>query len=59
MDENSTKILIAIIAVIASIIGGISFYSKKKRKNYSVNQENINITGNDNKIVGGDDKSGK
>lgn len=61
MDENTTKILLAIIAVIASIVGGATIYStiKSKNKRYNVTQKDINITGNDNKVVGGDDKSKK
>lgn len=59
MDESTSKIILAIIALIASIIGGVTIYSKRKSKNisYDVRQRNINITGNENKIVGGDDKS--
>jgi hypothetical protein len=63
MDENTTKIILAIIAGIASIVGGVSLYSKSKNKTktkkYNINQKDININGNNNKIVGGDDKSGK
>lgn len=57
MDENSTKIILAIVAGILAIVGGVTLYSKTKRK--SVNQKNINITGNHNKVVGGNDKSTK
>lgn len=59
MEENTTKILLAIIAIIASIVGGITIYSKKKSKNkkYNITQKDININGNNNKVVGGDDKS--
>jgi hypothetical protein len=59
MDENITKILLAILAIIASIVGGITIYSKKKSKNkkYNITQKDININGNNNKVVGGDDKS--
>lgn len=61
MDENTTKIILAIIAVIASIIGGVTLYSKSKNKSkkYNINQRDININGNNNKVVGGDNKSGK
>lgn len=61
MDENTTKIILAIIAVIASVIGGVTLYSKSKNKSkkYNINQKDININGNNNKIIGGDDKSGK
>lgn len=57
MDENFTKIILAIIAGIIAVAGGVTLYSKNKRK--SVNQNNINITGNSNKVVGGNDKSSK
>lgn len=58
MDENYTKIILAVIAVIATIVGGalISIKKSKKRTN-KVNQENITIKGNKNKVVGGDDNS--
>ena len=61
MDENTTKIILAIIAFIASIVGGVTLYSKSKNKSkkYNINQKDININGNNNKIVGGDNKSGK
>lgn len=61
MDGNTTKIILAIIAAIASIVGGITLYSKSKNKTkkYNINQKDININGNNNKVVGGDDKSGK
>lgn len=59
MDENNTKILLAILAIISSILGGITIYSRKKSKNkkYNITQKDININGNNNKVVGGDDKS--
>lgn len=58
MDENTTKILLAILAIIATIVGGITIYSKKKSKSkkYNVTQKDININGDNNKIVGGDNK---
>lgn len=61
MEENTTKILLAVLAIIASIVGGFTIYSKKKNKTkkYNGTQKDININGNNNKVVGGDDKSGK
>jgi LPXTG-motif cell wall-anchored protein len=60
MDENITKILLAILGAVAAV-GGITFYFKKKskEKKYKVTQKNVNINGNNNKVVGGDDKSSK
>lgn len=59
MDENTTKIILAIIALMASTVGGITLYSKSKNIKYNINQKDIDINGNNNKVVGGDDKSGK
>lgn len=58
MDEKTTKILLAILAIIATIVGG-AIYSKTKNKTkkYNVTQKDININGDNNKIVGGDNKS--
>jgi len=58
MEENYTKIILAVVAVIGAIIGGtlISIKKSKKRTN-KANQENITIKGNKNKVVGGDDNS--
>ncbi len=56
-DDNTTKIVLAIIGIIAAIIGGsfIAIKISKKRSN-NVRQENITINGSG-KVVGGDDKS--
>lgn len=61
MDDNTTKIILAIIAILASIVGGVTLYSKSKNKTkrYNINQKDISINGNNNKVVGGDDKSDK
>jgi len=61
MDENTTKILLAILAIIATIVGGVTIYSNKKSisKKFNVTQKDININGDNNKIVGGDIKSSK
>lgn len=52
-----TKIILAIIAGIVTLAAGITIKTKSKSRKY--NQENINITGNDNKVIGGDDNSKK
>lgn len=54
MDNNTTKIILGVIAIIAALIGG-SLYSKKRSN--KVKQTNIEIKGDKNKIVGGDDNS--
>lgn len=58
MEDNTTKIIIAVIALITAIIGGalISINKSRKRKT-ETNQENINIKGNKNKVIGGDDNT--
>jgi hypothetical protein len=52
-----TKIILAIITGIVALGVGITINSKRKSR--KSNQENINITGNDNKVIGGDDNSNK
>lgn len=56
-DENSTKIILGITAVVAAALGGswIAIRKSKKRNN-KVHQENITISGTG-KVVGGDDNS--
>ncbi len=54
MEENTTKIIIGIIALITALIGG-ALYSKKRTN--KVTQSNIKIKGKKNKIVGGDNNS--
>jgi hypothetical protein len=58
MDSNSTKIILQIIAAVIVILGG-SFLAIKvsRRRSNKVRQENITISGNDGKVVGGDDNS--
>ena len=58
MDENNTKITLAIIALIVATVGGalISVNKSRKRTN-KVSQENITIKGNKNKVIGADDNS--
>jgi hypothetical protein len=58
LDDNTTKIIIAIITVITVIMGGAFISIRKTRKNKSKNSiSNINISGNNSKVVGGDDNS--
>lgn len=58
MDENTTKIIIAIVALLTAIISGALISINKSRKRSSKSsQDNIHIQGNDNKVIGGDDKS--
>jgi len=59
MDEHTSKIILATVAAIAAILSGATLYSKNKTKKNNVNQKDININGNNNKVIGGDDKSGK
>lgn len=58
MEDNTTKIIIAVIALITVIIGGalVSINKSKKRKSETT-QDNIEINGNENKVIGGDDNS--
>jgi hypothetical protein len=59
-DDNTTKIIASVAGVLIAIAGGALLTIKKnksKSKKYSNKQSDITITGNDNKVVGGDDKS--
>lgn len=58
MSEYTTEIITGIITLALAIVGGsmISIRRSKKRSQ-KVNQSNISIEGDNNKIVGGDDKS--
>lgn len=58
MEENIIKLIIELLVAIGALVGG-TFIIKKvilTRKNIS-KQKNITISGNDNKVVGGDDNS--
>ncbi|WP_346881289.1 hypothetical protein [uncultured Algibacter sp.] len=58
MEDNSTKIIIAIIALVTAIIGGaLISINKSRKRNTKTNQDNIKIKGNKNKVIGGDDNS--
>ncbi len=54
MEDNITKIIIGILTLITAIIGTTIYLKIKKNK---VNQENIDISGNNNKVIGRDDNS--
>jgi len=57
IDENTTKIILAIVALVSAILGGSLFAIKKsKNRRNNVKQENITINGSG-KVVGGDDRS--
>ncbi len=55
-QENLTEIIIALISLLTLIAGGAWLSIKKSKRNTS-KQENINITGDGNKIIGRDDNS--
>jgi len=57
-DENATKIVLGIISLLLLIAGGALITIKKTKKRSSRNTiSNVEIKGNKNKIIGGDDKS--
>ena len=57
-DENTTKIVVAIIALLTAIVSGALVTIRKMKKKSTRNTfSNVKITGNNNKIVGGDDNS--
>ncbi|SKB82639.1 hypothetical protein [Maribacter arcticus] len=58
MEDNTTKIIIAVIALVTAIIGGaLISINKSRKRNTKTNQDNIKIKGNKNKVIGGDDNS--
>lgn len=58
MEENTMKIILAILAIIATIVGGALISIRKtKKRNSKSNQESITINGDGNKVIGGDDNS--
>ena len=58
LDDNLTKIIIAVLALITVILGGLFVSKKITHKSKSENTtSDISIKGNDNKVVGGDDNS--
>lgn len=59
MNGQFKEIALAIIALVGTIVGGATLYSRNKTKNRKNNvvQRDINIKGDNNKIIGGDDNS--
>ncbi|MHA7056110.1 hypothetical protein ACWGOQ_0002750 [Aquimarina sp. M1] len=58
MEDNTTKIIIAVIALVTAIIGGaLISINKSRKRNTNTNQDNIKIKGKKNKVIGGDDNS--
>lgn len=58
MEDNTTKIIIAIITLVTAIIGGaLISINKSRKRNTKTKQDNIKIKGNKNKVIGGDDNS--
>lgn len=58
MEDYTTKIVIAVIALVTAIIGGaLISINKSRKRNTKTNQDNIKIKGNKNKVIGGDDNS--
>lgn len=57
MDDSTLKLIGIIIAGFAAIGGALFAYKRIRSKNYKNTQSNISINGNDNKVIGGDDKS--
>tara|TARA_E500000318_G_C3448263_1_gene167778 strand:+ start:105 stop:287 length:183 start_codon:yes stop_codon:yes gene_type:complete len=58
MEDNTVKVILAILTIIATVVGGALISIRKtKKRNTKSNQENININGDGNKIIGGDDNS--
>ncbi|MCT4142351.1 hypothetical protein [Elizabethkingia anophelis] len=56
MDDNLTKVIIAVVGLFGAFVGGkLIFRSKNKKRN--ITQKNITITGKGNKVIGGDDNS--
>jgi len=57
-DNETLKIIGYVVAGIAAISGGALFAIKKsKSKKISSKQSNVTMTGDGNKIIGGDDNS--
>lgn len=57
-DENTIKIVLGIIALVTVIVSGALITIKKTKKKTTRNSiSNIDISGNNSKVVGGDDNS--
>lgn len=58
LDDNTTKIILGLIALLTVIVSGALISIKKIRKRNTRNTiSNVKITGNNSKVVGGDDNS--
>lgn len=58
MEDNTTQIIIGVIALVTAIIGGaLISINKSRKRNTKTKQDNIKIKGNKNKVIGGDDNS--
>lgn len=58
LNENSTKIILGVFALVTVIVGSAWVSKKKNKKRSSRNMvSNIKIEGDKNKIIGGDDNS--
>jgi len=58
LDDNTTKIVLGLIALLTVIVSGALISIKKTRKRNTRNTiSNVNITGDKSKVVGGDDNS--
>ena len=56
LAKYSTEIILGVLGAVA-VGGSIVAIKKTKQRNNKVNQSNITISGNNGKIVGGDDNS--
>ena len=58
LDENTTNLILAIIALLTVIVSGALITIKKTRKRNTKNTiSQIHFAGSKNKVVGGDDNS--
>lgn len=58
LDDNTTKIILGLIALLTVIVSGALISIKKTRKRNTRNTiSNVKITGGNSKVVGGDDNS--
>lgn len=58
MESSSINLLVAVITFLTAILGGAFIAIKRvKKKNQKSDQRGIQIKGDGNKIIGGDDNS--
>ncbi len=58
LDDNTTKIVLGLIALLTVIVSGALISIKKTRKRNTRNTiSDVKITGDNSKVVGGDDNS--